>query len=249
MGAQYAYGGDFFNYVDVSARRSAAKMVPLIAKRLKPASVLDVGCGRGVWVAEWVNAGVVDCLGIDGTYVSREKLAVPSDQFRPLDLSKSFDLGRKFDIVQSLEVAEHIAEASADIFVDNLCRHGEVILFSAAVPGQGGEMHVNEQPLDYWRAKLSARGYAAFDWVRPLVKGNPTIEPWYRYNSLLFASEHASRNLSGDVVATMLRPDMRAPDFAPISWRMRNALLRCLPSNVVHQLAIAKHKALNFLHR
>jgi hypothetical protein len=64
-------------------------------------------------------------------------------------------------LVQSLEVAEHLDAQAADEFVDNLVRHGRLILFSAALPGQGGERHINEQPLDDWRSRFLARGYEA----------------------------------------------------------------------------------------
>jgi hypothetical protein len=80
--------------------------------------------------------------------VETARLAMPAKHFAAFDLSRPFRLGRRFDLVQSLEVAEHIPPAQTEIFVDNLAAHGDVILFSAAVPGQGGEFHVNEQPYD-----------------------------------------------------------------------------------------------------
>ena len=133
--------------MDPGSRRSAASIVALLAPKLKPNSVLDVGCGRGVWPSEWRRAGVADSIGVDGPYVDRASLTIPSESFVAWDLSQPLKLDRHFDLVQSLEVAQCIDAAYADVFVDSLCRHGELIMFSAAVPGQGGERHVNEQPL------------------------------------------------------------------------------------------------------
>ena len=241
----YRYDAAFFDYLDRGARRSAARMVPIVAGRLRPRSVLDIGCGRGVWLAAWIAAGIEDCLGVDGDYVDRRHLAIPGERFHARDLARSFDLGRPFDLVQSLETAEHIDERFADAFVDNLCHHGRLVLFSAAVPGQGGESHVNEQPPDYWRRKFMKRGFAAYDWPRSAIRGLAAIEPWYRYNTLLFAAGDVAPRLPPAVAATRLDPGIPVPDVAPLVWRLRNACLRRLPGGVVHRIAVLKHRALN----
>ena len=90
--------------------------------------------------------------GVDGPYVDRCKLLIDAGDFHAADLAAPIDLGRQFDLVQSLEVAEHLPAAKAEQFVETLTAHGSRILFSAAVPGQGGENHINEQLPDYWRA-------------------------------------------------------------------------------------------------
>jgi SAM-dependent methyltransferase len=244
----YRFPDEFFDYMDRGSRRSAARLVPEIAAALEPTSVLDVGCGRGVWLAEWKRAGVRDCVGVDGDYVDQANLAIPSECFIAGDLSQPLDLNRNFDIVQSLEVAQCIGIADADVFVETLCRHGELIIFSAAVPGQGGERHINEQPIEYWRRKFSLLGYIAFDWIRPLASSISEVEPWYRYNSLLFASERAAGDLPLDIRATRVTSAPIA-NVAPLSWRLRNAALRCLPQRCVHQLALVKHQLVNWVGR
>ena len=243
----YQFPNEFFDYMDPGSRRSAASIVALFAPRLKPNSVLDVGCGRGVWPGEWRRAGVADCIGVDGPYVDKTSLTIPPESFVAWDLSQPLNLDRRFDVVQSLEVAQCIDGAYADVFVDSLCRHGELIMFSAAVPGQGGERHVNEQPLEYWRNKFAARGYAAFDWIRPAISSLPKIEPWYRYNCLLYATAAAAVKLPPDIQATKIPDDAQAAELAPATWRTRNAILRSLPRGVVHQLALVKHKLHNFI--
>jgi len=247
--AAYQFPGEFFDYMDPGSRKSAASIVAVLAGKLKPKSVLDVGCGRGVWPSEWRKAGVEDCVGVDGPYVDRASLAIPSQSFIAWDLSQPLNLKRHFDLVQSLEVAQCIENAFADVFVDSLCRHGELIMFSAAVPGQGGERHVNEQPLGYWREKFASRGYALFDWIRPAIAGLPKIEPWYRYNCLLFAAGRAISTLPPEITAARIPPGTAVADVAPLIWRTRNALVRSLPKGSAHRLALVKHKLHNLLRR
>jgi cyclopropane fatty-acyl-phospholipid synthase-like methyltransferase len=185
--AGHEYSSKFFEYINHGSIASGEIICPLLISLLVPASLLDVGCGTGAWCRIWLENGVVDVHGVDGQYINPAHLLFPQESFMANDLSQPFDLGRKFDLITSLEVAEHIAASSADVFMDNLARHGDLVLFSAAVPGQGGEFHVHEQPLEYWRDKMAQRGYRCFDPLRELVRNEPRVEPWYRYNCLLYA--------------------------------------------------------------
>jgi hypothetical protein len=154
-----------------------------------PASVLDVGCGVGTWLRAWQDEGVSDVLGIDGDYVSRSGLLVPIDQFEARNLAEGFDLGRTFELVQSLEVAEHIPPPAAETFVDSLVRHGDTVLFSAAVPAQSGKGHVNERLPSYWARHFRSRGYELCDVVRWRIWDRSDIGVDYRQNLLIFATK------------------------------------------------------------
>ena len=178
----HEYNDDFYAYIGSGARRSAENIVPLVKGEVAIATMLDVGGGKGVWGKVWEEHGVFATV-LDGDYVTEPLV----EDFRPQDLSQPFDLGQRFDLVQTLEVAEHLPETSARDFVASIARHGDIVLFSAAVPGQGGEHHVNEQPLKYWRKLFAEAGYACFDALRPHLRDNKDVMPWYRYNILLFA--------------------------------------------------------------
>jgi hypothetical protein len=64
-----------------------------------------------------------------------------------------------------------------------------VILFSAAIPFQGGVSHVNEQWPDYWAALFERHQYLAVDYVRPIVWNNPEVVWWYAQNAMIFVRE------------------------------------------------------------
>jgi len=237
------YDDKFFDYIELGSRRSAELMIALVRSYLDVNSVLDVGCGRGIWIDEWRRAGVEDAVGVDGSYIDPERLAIPAKHMAMLDISLPFRLDRRFDLVQSLEVAEHVPAANADTFIDNLVAHGRIIMFSAAVPGQGGEFHVNEQPYNYWRDKFAARGFTLFDFIRPKIAAIRKIEPWYRYNTFLFVHENAIDEVPLAVRGYQISKDAHIPAIAPLPWRLRNSVLRRLPQPFVQRIARLKHAA------
>jgi hypothetical protein len=153
--------------------------------------------------------------GVDGPYIDRRHLLIDPGNFHVADLTDPIDLRRRFDLVQSLEVAEHLLPAKAEQFVHTLTAHGPYVLFSAAVPGQGGENHVNEQPLDYWRAIFRGRGYAAVDYLRPLIFRDRLIARWYRYNMLLYVRDEMIGTLPEMMRRFRVPDDKRLDDY----WR------------------------------
>jgi SAM-dependent methyltransferase len=240
----HLYDDKFFDYVEIGSRRSAEVVITFLRRYLQISSILDVGCGRGVWVDEWCRAGVEDAFGVDGSYVDPDRLAIPAGQMIALDVSLPFRLERRFDLVQSLEVAEHIPASKADTFIDNLLAHGDVIMFSAAVPGQGGEFHVNEQPYEYWRDKFAFRGFVLIDFVRPNIATIRKVEPWYRYNTFLFVRKNALGRIPPLIRSHEVPEGRCISNSAPLSWRFRNSVLRRLPQPLVQHIARFKHAAI-----
>jgi SAM-dependent methyltransferase len=167
---------------------AAEIIVPLLLKEFKPSSVLDVGCGIGTWLSVFQKNGIIDFLGVDGDYVDRNLLYqyIDKEKFYPFNLNTELDLNRKFDILISLEVAEHIEEKYSDNFIKTLINHSDTIVFSAAIPYQVGENHVNEQWPSYWVEKFRKHNYFPHDLLRPQIWFNKSIEYWYRQNIIVF---------------------------------------------------------------
>ena len=221
------------------ALRSARRIVPLLQAALQPASVIDVGCGQGAWLRAWIENGVSDVLGLDGSYTSLGALQFPVDRFTIVNLASPFEPSRRFALAQSLEVAEHLPPESAEGFVSSLVAAAPVILFSAAVPGQGGESHVNEQPLEFWRLQFARHYYHAFDCVRPQIRYAVDIEPWYRFNTVLYVREDHIDALSAAIAATRVPVHAKLREGGDARWWLRRSLVRWLPRGMVDLIARA----------
>ena len=198
------YDTRFFAQNKDRSYESALAILPLLLEITGARSIVDVGCGSGAWLAAARELGVSDLLGIDGSYVQPEMLLIPGEQFHAMDLAKPFGLNQKFDLMLSLEVAEHLPPARGESFVEDLVRLGAMVAFSAAIPGQGGLEHVNEQWQDYWHTLFAKAGYRAIDAVRPAVWDRADVAPWYAQNTFLFASREEVLDIEPATLPTRL---------------------------------------------
>lgn len=152
-------------------------------------SVIDFGCGTGTWINAARSNGAKHVLGIEGNWLQDEFLDNPDLDVQKLDLSKPIKINQKFDLAISLEVGEHLPPERAESFIEDICRTSQKVLFSAAIPNQGGTGHVNEQWQQYWAKLFSKLGYRAFDVIRPKIWSNSSIPFWYRQNIILYMHE------------------------------------------------------------
>ena len=154
-----------------------------------PSSVVDLGCGIGTWLAVFRRHGVDDVLGVDGEWVPLDSLEIPRERFVAARLDRPLRLDRRFDLAVSLEVAEHLPESAAKQLVASAVALAPCVLFSAAIPHQGGRQHVNEQWLEYWAERFSDHRYVVVDSIRPRVWSNESVAYWYRQNAVLYVHE------------------------------------------------------------
>lgn len=170
-------------------------IVPFLIEKFNPKSVVDVGCGLGTFLHVFQNYGVVEVLGIDGSWVDKSKLFISEKNFLEKNIEKKISIKNRFDLVLCLEVAEHLKEESADILVDNLTSFGNIIIFSAAIKNQGGQNHINEQPFEYWINKFKNKGFVFYDVFRNYFWNNSSVNWWYRQNMFLVLHQYINISL------------------------------------------------------
>lgn len=209
------YGSKYYAGHQKTSLDSARAVVPRIVQMVKPQSVVDVGCGVGAWLSVFAEHGITDVLGVDGAYVPSHLLRIPQDRFLAADLTQPLRLERTFDVAVSLEVAEHLPLSAAADFVDSLTKLAPVVVFSAAVPLQGGTGHVNEQCPTYWMSLFSARGFIAVDALSSVIWNDEQVAWWYRQNTIVYVREERlaaypelaeARQRTGDRILAMVHP-------------------------------------------
>lgn len=178
------YSKDFFANASEGSRKGAAAILGLVTAWVTPRSAIDVGCGTGIWLRVLKDRGVA-VRGVDGAYVDAAGLEIPRESFVAHDLETPLPALEGADLVISMETAEHLSGARAASFVSDLCRLAPVVLFSAAIPDQGGTAHINEQWPEYWVAKFEDCGFRCIDCVRPAVWHDTGVPYWYVQNTFL----------------------------------------------------------------
>jgi len=185
------YSGAFFDQLSAGSLATARITLKELTSVVPIRSVVDIGCGVGPWLRAALELGVERGIGLDGNHVDRGRLMIEPRLFRECDLEVGGLAqtlgGERFDLAMSLEVAEHLSLDRADSFVAELCSLSNLFLFSAAIPGQGGIHHVNEQWPDYWAALFQEHDCACFDVIRPRLWYRDECEWWYIQNTLVFA--------------------------------------------------------------
>lgn len=186
-------------YAEQSARsyRSAQKIVGMLKSMLpKINSVCDIGCGVGTWLKAWQELNEnIDIIGVDGNTIKESSLYVKRNKIliKNLEDIQSLSFPRKsYDLVECLEVVEHLPEDKGQEFVKYLTNLSDLVLFSAAIPKQGGVNHINEKPLEYWNLYFKENNYVCFDILREKIWNDEDISWWYRQNLLIYAKKDSN---------------------------------------------------------
>lgn len=217
--AGYDYNAHLQRYSSV-ARQSAKVILPFLREIFPFQSVVDVGCGKGTWLAVAEEEGIAEFLGVDGQWIDRSMLEIPAAKLEVTDLERPLDLKRRFDLAISLEVASDISAEHAALFVDSLVRHSDTILFSSGVRTQTHRPHKNRQWQSYWANKFRERGFATFDIIRPCFWTDARVGAHYRQNCLVFARDKAAETITENLAKTKLSLafplDVVHPEIAPV---------------------------------
>ncbi len=153
------YDQKFFDNTFKFEAESAQAFVDILNKHFAPRSVIDIGCGSGIYLAEFAK-NKISVLGYDGSPAAIAGSLVGAN-IKLHDLCQPLILNQSFDLCLCLEVAEHLEETCADTLVETLTGLSSTIIFTAATPGQGPVSigHINEQPYEYWQEKFKNRNF------------------------------------------------------------------------------------------
>lgn len=239
------YGQCFYKNRHQYTTYSAQSILDIVLNDLPEInSAADFGCGVGSWLSILKEKNI-HITGLDGSWVPTEELKIPEKNFIKVDFSKelkncnSFIWNlQKFDLSISLEVAEHIPLNLADSFISLLTSHSKFILFSAAIPNQGGTNHINEQYPSYWINKFNKNGFKCIDPIRYLIWNDPKIPFYYRQNIFLAYEHKLEKFLKCPIKNHPL--DIIHPDQAALFHKRNDITLRKAISYILRRILYKK---------
>lgn len=238
---QATYGEDFYEGMVDANLESARAVVPLVFTFVQPKSVVDIGCGEGLWLKACMEKGVADIDGFDGDYVVRNNLKIPQERFHPANLEEKIPLTRTYDMAVCLEVAEHVSDKNSRLLVESLTSAAPIVLFSAAIPWQGGVHHVNEQWPQYWQERFKEKGYVPVDCLRRRLWNDSRVAFFYAQNILIYVKE-SELSLYPKLVEEIARGNGQIPALVHPKlytnyaerWSLIVPLLSMFPPQLLH---------------
>ena len=105
------------------------------------------------------------------------------------------------------------------------------VLFSAALPGQGGTHHINEQWHGYWHRLFSQRGFDCFDVLRPRLCSNRDVAWWFRQNIFMYAARESGYALDlANAIDPLDGPLIPIASHVLLPYTSFSGLVKALPS-------------------
>jgi SAM-dependent methyltransferase len=200
-------------------------LASVIIELYKPKTVVDFGCGPGHLSREIAKLGV-EVTSVDG--YSQPNFSGLPVQFHRLDLNdseaiKALFSGKKFDLAICLEVAEHLKPESSNVLIKYLTQMSPVVVFSAAVPGQGGDGHINERSRTFWHDEFTQNKFVIADRVRSKLRLSSTMANWYRYNVTDYTHiQHPQAPDLSDLIPRLIASESAAAEGFFKEYAMRN---------------------------
>lgn len=234
------YNQNYFN--DRIFDTDYSKMASIILSKYNPKSIAEFGCGNG-YLTNYLSLGCIKIFAIDG--YSQPKFKSKNIEFLKVDLNNELSInstfkGREFDIAICMEVAEHLLESSSDFLVKHLTRVAPVIIFSAAIPKQGGHGHINCQTREYWYNIFSKYGYIVQDTLRSEFRKSDSIASWYKFNTLVFVrGDYMQKQNDEEVIKSLIASESASTSayYKTVNETVKlNTILNYLPIKLYLQI-------------
>lgn len=189
---------DFWVFGDIEKRKANAHKVlkPVFNILGVPASLLDIGGGAGSWCATAKDLGVQRVCLVDACPPNQVIPELSHDEQVQANLEAGIPNMGRFDLAICIEVIEHLTDDAANRLIGQMASCTNFVLFSAAIPGQGGIGHISERFHDYWHAKFSLFQFETYDVVRPMLISSSDIASIHRQNLFLYAKKGCAHSLA-----------------------------------------------------
>lgn len=161
------YDREFHTSIENDEYPQAVRLAEYIRGACPCKKIIDFGCSSGLYMRELQH---VDCIGFEFSDEAVNHAlcgnVVQRDLTQPLDVEKKDDT-----LGICLEVLEHIDDSVWRPVLENITRLCDRVIFSAALPGQGGVGHINCRPKIDWIRRFHALGWVVdLDHTKHLIR-------------------------------------------------------------------------------
>lgn len=185
------YTVEYYQAINEDEKEQAFSLTKAIAELYHPKSVVDLGCGTGLYLFPFGSSDV-ELLGVDISEAAFDNRTRCMDRkyLKTMDIAEpSFSLPHKFDVALCLEVLEHIGNEKTKVLMENITKASDILIVSAAQPGQAGLNHVTLEPPEYWNKLFMEKGFKRdyhdeYQLILPVSQVHHTI--WIIRNLMVF---------------------------------------------------------------
>lgn len=187
----------------------------------QPKSIIEFGCGNGSLSIALNGLGAaIDA--VDG-YSEPDFSNYPEISFKRVDLNNRDEInnhinGRQYDLAICTEVAEHLQPESSRYLITSMARCAPVLIFSAAVPHQEGNGHINCQSRAFWHNLFTSEGFKLQDSLREVLRTNSDLAIWYKLNLV----DYIANNKKGIEQDAVIKNLIASESFASSLYYEKN---------------------------
>lgn len=153
------YNREFHKSIENDEYPQAVRLSEYITTFINPGCFLDFGCSTGLYLKEVKNRlPNIPSVGFEFSQEAVDAALCPN--IYKTDLTENVVIQRVPNTLGlCLEVLEHIEDKYWKQVLLNMTRSCDKIIFSAAVPGQGGVGHINCRPKIDWIKRFHELGW------------------------------------------------------------------------------------------
>ena len=246
------YSPEFYESVANRGLITAEICAGVLKGYFRPKSLLDIGAGNGGWSYTFARSfssietvTVIDLEIRNSTHIKNLRKLKSLKFFTPVaqDLSVEQRLPNEvFDLIICLEVLEHLPKESSELLSRKFAEKGRFLLFSAAVPGQGGTNHINEQPFVYWQNLLRQNGFFPLDVLRKKLSKNSRVPDYYKDNIVLWINLNFIHTEKASLSKLLMDSDFVLADTRTSKNKIKHLFLRLFPEKVITKIAESMSK-------
>jgi SAM-dependent methyltransferase len=165
------YDRDFHKSIENDEYPQAVRLAEYIASHVPCSTFLDFGCSTGLYLNE-IKKRLPQIESVGYEFAEDAVNAALCPDVVQFDLTEPLQRSKKENTLSlCLEVLEHIDDANWLPVLTNITKLSDVIIFSAAIPGQGGTGHINCRWKIDWIRRFHSLG-----WVVDLDKSRHMID-------------------------------------------------------------------------